>query len=424
MMKFAKQQSASAHHVQKLFRASRSSLLALALVLSAVSLGAAEAANWIPCGSERGTGRCDIPSGVRAVIRYGSDPKPGYASNGYYYWGTEGIASSPCNNFNGDPAEGIHKECAYTTDVSMLSPTGAYRFCANERGSCYVGTTPVWVRYGAPGRWYETIQTGVIACDNGFFNYDPASGQAKRCEVGGPVVVAESAWRGCASESSRCTPGSGASPTYGVLLRYGFGSNWTYRVAKDLTNLSCSNDGFSRDPYYGQHKSCEYVSLDAKALTMGVWDLRVSCENCASSNFTVNWGTDYNTTRQTTQEWSTTVTESMEGGFDIKGVSASVSVSVSQSYAHSSSFSTSVSTNYGQSVSVTCGTGSGRDNIWLYQFRTSTDSPCLASGACSGNTFTTQTFCALNPPVGYRGPQCLPGYCADALCTQCSYPSP
>jgi hypothetical protein len=70
----------------------------------------------------------------------------------------------------------------------------------------------------------------------------------------------------------------------------------------------------------------------------------------------------------------------------------------------STTFSTSLSSNYGEPVSVACGTGTGQENIRLYQFRTNTNSPCLASGTCSGSTFTTQALCVVTPALS--GPPC------------------
>jgi hypothetical protein len=58
------------------------------------------------------------------------------------------------------------------------------------------------------------------------------------------------------------------------------------------------------------------------------------------------------------------------------------------------------------------------------RFRTNTNAECLIHGNCAANTFTTETSCAVNPPTGYKGPQCLLEYCDtdfDKLCTRCKY---
>ncbi|XXF81194.1 hypothetical protein P2318_15945 [Myxococcaceae bacterium GXIMD 01537] len=393
------------------FHAARRTLFSLTLALGLGGAGAAHAANWTNCGSEGGN--CSIPTGARAVIRYGS------ASNGFFYSGASGLTSVPCTNFSGDPAWGQGKSCAYSTDLSLLN-AGTYYTVANEGQTFNVGATPVWVRYGAGGRWYETVQSGPVTCSNAFFNFDPNENSTKVCQVGDAVNMATTTWTDCAAEDSTCALGS-SGEIHGVLLRYGLNGNWTYRIT-DVDNIACRNDRFNKDPSYDQKKLCQYAPLRRQALTFGKWELKVACNGCYNSQYTVQWGTERSSEQMQSQEWSTTVTTSLEEGFEIDGVSAKISYSVAQGYARSSSFTTSLSRTYGQSMSVTCGTGTGQENIRLYQFRTSTTAECLLAGTCSGETFTTETFCAVNPPANYQGPQCLLSQCntsVNAFCTTC-----
>jgi hypothetical protein len=228
---------------------------------------------------------------------------------------------------------------------------------------------------------------------------------------------ATTSWTLCANENSTCALSSVVPKSYGVVLRYGAGTRWTYRIT-DVQDIVCKYDRFNVDPSSGQ--VCEYAVLPVKSTTFGSWTQRIACNGCSGSTFTVQWGTERNTTRTDAAEWSQTVTKSVEGGFSLYGASATVSASIASTYTENASFSNALTSSYGESISVTCGNGTSQ-NLRLYQFRTVTTADTLSSGSYSGDTFTIETFCAVNPPVGYTGPKCLLDYCNDALCTTCSY---
>jgi hypothetical protein len=395
--------------VTQCFRVPRQLLLMLALALTTASLGTAEAATWASCGAEGGS--CSIPSRARAVVRYGNDTK------GYFYWGVQGIDNSPCNNFQGDPAKTLSKSCAYATDISML-PTAYNTHCANEYGTCDVGPTPRWGRYGLDGRWFETIQTGIISCTNGFFNYDPFPGRNKVCQIAEPVELTGN-WTTCASEYSTCYT-SGMDPkTYGVLLRYGLGSRWTYRITT-VSDIHCTNDRFNKDPYDTVNKQCDYIPLASKGTSFGQWISVGYCDNCTSVKQTLTLGTNFSTTQTNQSQWSSTVKASVARDFTIYGATYKVSAEVSYAYSQSQTLSTALSNSITRSTEMMCATPAGTpQNIRMYQFMTNTRADCLHTGTCAADSYTVDIRCVYNPPFGYTGPKCVPGYCADTLRTTC-----
>jgi hypothetical protein len=117
------------------------------------------------------------------------------------------------------------------------------------------------------------------------------------------------------------------------------------------------------------------------------------------------------------------VATSVESGFEVEGASATVSLSVSESYAHSEAFTDALTESADQWFTATCDPSGSAQKRAIYQFRTDTDETCLESGTCSGSTQTAEYVCALDAPADYAGPECVPGYCGDALCTVCDYPA-
>jgi len=338
------------------------------------------------------------------VVRYG-------APNENFYFGADGATSVPCGPLNADPASGQAKTCSFTTDLSL--PT-AYSPCAYEGGTCDVGPDPVWVRYGATGAWYESVQSGIVNCNTGSLGVDPASGQAKRCEVGTPLRLNSAGFKLEATGGSAFTLPPSMNP---VLLRYGTGGSWVYQLT-DARSFTCSNATFNQDPAPGQAKQCEYSVLPGAISLAPKW-AKVGSYN-QTFTFTEEVGQTYSYSQTDTQEWSNTITVGMETGFDLEGTSTKVSSSVASTYAHSQSFQQDVSNTVLTSVSVQCGGDGLSVPVTLYQFIVSGAASCLGAGTCSGDTRTRDFWCAVNPPPGYAGPQCMPGHCANALCTQCS----
>lgn len=358
---------------------------------------------WAACGSEGGS--CQMPPSTRAVVRYGSPGK-------YFYYATDGITSAPCSNYNGDPSVNVGKQCHYTTNLTIAQ---SFTRCSGEGGACDVGGAPVWVRYGVPGRWYETVQTGYVPCNNDYFHYDPAPNQFKFCEVGAPLKTDDTGFQTCAAEGQTC---SLPSTIDGVLMRYGADTRWRYRIA-DTTSIGCSNDIFNDDPAEGTYKFCQYAVLPAKAGTTGAWTQAASCAGCGYLNQAVTWGTQRTDTTTITQQWTQTVTTSMEAGFSIEGITGKVSSSVANSYAHGTAFATALTTSYGQTVTANCQATAPGESLAIYQFSTTTDAECVRESGCVGHTYTNSFVCVHNPPVGYTGPRCAPNDCADLNCTTC-----
>jgi len=165
---------------------------------------------------------------------------------------------------------------------------------------------------------------------------------------------------------------------------------------------------------------CDYVALPSNAVTIGAWTQVASCNGKCTIAETVTYGTEHSQSTTTTDEWSQTVTTSMESGFEIEGVGAKVSTSVASGFAHSSSFQDALSTSVSKSITVDCGEKSDDVQKLLYQFSTHTDRDCLNTGNCSGSTFTLDTVCVTDPAHGYTGPQCAPNACADKTCSVCT----
>ncbi len=406
------------------------------LFLTALS---AQAIDWRTCASEGQT--CTIPQNQPVIVRYGS------ASTAYFYYSMAGVPKFKCGNFNGDPSPTVGgKSCAYSADTLLgftdnsilLTPIAA-------EGKTVSGTSNLrWVHYGLPksttnnnkGTWWNTIQAETWKCTNSAMNYDPTQGQPpKSCYEGMPVSVqlgtdkVTPAWRECGSENGTCTIAAGlkGSP---IVLRYGVGSNWTYRIAtlnNDTVSIKCQTSTFDVDPI-SQNKFCEYVPIIPKAgATIGQWT-KIIDTNCGSSGLTcgnqiaLTVGTDYSTSNTKSSEWSKTVSASINYG-GILGIGASVGVS--SSYGGSTSYTAALTSSKSEEKTSNCATTQpGR--LVAYQFSTTTSANCLKDGACNNTTSTLDVQCVMNPPPGYNGPQCLPGYCGanDPLCLAdtCQYP--
>lgn len=179
----------------------RSVVAAAALIfatLLAESTGAS-AQNLVPCAQEHGF--CRIPYPTRVI--YGV-PGRGAAVD----VAGRGI---PCSNEAfGDPVPGVPKRCAYVArgygggfegpvpwqhrardrrHEEGYGPAGyraaaygaAWRTCADENGFCgFRGHKRV--RYGARGRYVESVYGGGVGCNNGTFG-DPVPGVRKHCQV-------------------------------------------------------------------------------------------------------------------------------------------------------------------------------------------------------------------------------------------------
>ncbi len=385
------------------------------VMTSAVSAG------WISCGNQ--DGNCAVPGGQPIFMRYGS---PSGSYPGYFYYQFAGMTSIPCgDSYGGEPANGIHPKSCHTVDDGY-STTGLNDMvhlgdCSEQHTDCTVTSQPTWIHYGAGTRWLSSIQSGTFYCNDSTFNMDPYRGQHKSCKLGERVFGDKTPeWNVCATQENYCFIGSNST----VLLRYGFGDKWVYRLVTMPSSILCNDDRFSKDPYVGQVKQCEWAILpiSAAAHTTGKWNMiaNLTCTNGAtcSTDIAVSYGSTHTEAYETTEEWVNTATVTMSAGIEINGVSASVEGSASSSYAHSTSYQKSLETNKTTTITNSC-TQSESGTLRIYQFSTSTSVPCLNTEGCNGTTDTLNTICVSNPPSNYAGPQCVPTDCKDPQCTMC-----
>lgn len=92
------------------------------------------------------------------------------------------------NTVFGDPAFGVIKHC----EVRASSfggwgqggvVDGGWTRCADEGGTCQVGSSRVQVRFGTQGRYVYRDVYGGLGCNVNAFGSDPYPGQRKQCEM-------------------------------------------------------------------------------------------------------------------------------------------------------------------------------------------------------------------------------------------------
>ncbi|GAA6179830.1 hypothetical protein NBRC116594_12680 [Shimia sp. NS0008-38b] len=368
-------------------------------------------------------------------VNEGSDCKPGtsslvttrYGTEGtYYFYVTENVEKIPCkNSVNGDPKQGSDKSCQYTVENVLGAPdsTASWNKAATEGESfTYAPTGDHWVRYGTKGHYvYAIIQGGNIQsmpCSNSYFGIDPIK-ENKSCDVGPEYTQGSEGFTECAKEGQSCQPNAATT----LLIRYGTKDGWDTRFYRSGDgSFPCSNTFFGYDPIH-KDKSCLFEEITpTSVITEGEWKQVGSCSGNACDNLSksITYGTSKTSQWSTTSEWGVTVTESMEAGFGIKGVGVKVTASVAASFSQSLGFQEALTTSQSETLSATCDL-SGSTTGLMYQFLTGTVSSCVESGHCTGDTLTADYACIANPPNNYPGPQCVPGYCSDELCLQCSY---
>jgi len=373
---------------------------------------------WVDCADEGQD--CEPGTDDLVVMRYGT-------GENFTYVIVQGVAKVKCSNTWGDPSHGDDKACAFIRKNVFAVPDAADFNTVADEGETFTidGPGPVWVRFGLDGRWIYTLAAGfqieTVPCSNDFFRMDPLHGANKICQIGGAYTLGQGDLIECAVENQDCRPDV-AGP---VLLKYGAEDGYDYRFVHQKDNtIPCTNAYAGKDPRRGPHKRCYFQAVAPTGVeTEGSWREVISCAGAGCSiSHAIEVGTERSNSWTTTEEWSQTVTTSMEAGFEIEGVGAKVSTSVSDSYAQSSAFTKALSITETQTYTAECASDPKYDSRALYQFGTVTREDCLENGDCDGATFTAQYVCVGNAPPGYAGPACVPGYCADALCTTCDYP--
>lgn len=375
-------------------------------------------ASWINCASQGD--HCYPDDSVDVVtMRYGEGAN-------YTYIITQGLNRIACNNFWGNPADGKDKQCAFTTtNILDVAPSDSFSTVANEGETFTLPDTGLvyWVRYGLDDAWMYTLMSGdgvsQMACTNDYFSYNPLDGPDKICQYSQstPYSLSDgSTLAECATEGQNCDLQS----TDVVLMRYGANNayNWRFLHAGDPV-YPCDNDTFAPDPVQVS-KRCYWMPVSPSALsTIGYWQQVQSCldPGCTISQ-EITVGTRRTNTWSTSATWSATVTLSIEDSFSVLGTGEKVSESVASTFAASEAFQSSVSLSETESRTATCSSESVQSSLIMYQFNTGTQENCLQDVNCSGATATTDYACIPDPPSGYQGPQCVPGFCTpgDTLC--------
>jgi len=373
---------------------------------------------WTACGNQGKN--CDIATQDRVLVRYGNLGK-----NNYFFFGVQGESAVPCSNFVGNPSDDDSKQCWYNEDSSSI-PNTTWNKCADERGACNTGTdTPIWVKYGADDKWLFTVQNRTFTCDNDHFGWDPDVGTTKSCWVGYPAIYPSEGpdWTTCATEGNTCDLMATNYSNTGIIIRYGVGDAWNYKIATQSDSFECNNDNFG-NPDDGPNKACGITAyLASGVITEGVWNEVLTCRgaNCGAK-FSITWGSTWSDSVTNQQTWSASVTDSVTAGIAIPPEKASETIAYSGSYANSTTYQQSLSDSLTGSVAVTCDEPVGSDDFRaIYQFATSSAADCLTgTGQCSSKTQTQDYICYTGAQPLPTPPQCLPNACVDgSYCTKC-----
>lgn len=378
-----------------------------------------EETSWVNCADEGK--HCYPDSDGVITMRYGE-------GDNYTYILAQGLDRISCNNFWGNPSDGQNKKCAYTTaNLLKVAPEGSYIEVAKEGATFNLPDTGKmhWIRYGSSNSWMYTVMSGdgeqTVACTNDYFNYNPLNGTDKVCQYSSSAYYTlseDNTLTECATEGQNCTPQVGDV----VLMRYGTDNQFDWRFLHSADSIyECNNETFGPNPVH-ETKRCYWMAVAPSATsTFGVWSKIQSCQGqgCSISE-QLSIGTSRTNTWSTTAEWTSTVTESMEESFEVLGAGGKVSEQVSMSFALSENFQTALSQSVTNTFTATCNPDKHAKNRVLFQFQTNTTESCLETGKCTGATDTQDYACISNPPAGYGGPQCVPGYCRedDPLCLE------
>ncbi|CUH52609.1 hypothetical protein [Shimia marina] len=397
---------------------------------------------WVACAKKDST--CEPETQGLLTTRYG-------LNGTYTYWVTFNTTRIPCNSsVAGDPLSGlsqdnITKECAFTQENIFDAPAvddPAWTEVAKEGGSFYhKGEGLFWMRYGAPEKYVYGLFQGStgdnaqsdqkVTCSDSYFGIDPAQGTEKFCYVGPAYTKGIYGFKECAKEGMTCTPQENVSTT--MVLRYGNETGWDTRLhRRNGGNVPCSDKFFGYDPNKDAKKRCYYdVLAPATVSSEGKWSLVARCTgtSCKELRRSISFGTSKTDTWSTQHQWGVVVTNSIEAEFGIFGTSSKVSASVAASYAQSQEFQQALNTSQTSTLTAICTFEESSDNPEenvktgeMYQFLTGTEAVCTEGGACKSQTYTADHACIADPASDYAGPQCIPGYCANADCSECDYP--
>ncbi|KJE36398.1 hypothetical protein UF64_04430 [Thalassospira sp. HJ] len=396
------------------------------------------AANWVNCARELPipylqTCRINEPDKV-VTFRYGAEGSYFF----YVFKSVKPIEITCWNNVLGDPNPGVPKFCDYTTGTVYGGLDGTdYREVAKEgeQFNVDVSARNVWVRFGfvgaAGGQWYyrtvnskQKLTCNIAEMGQGF---DPAPNIKKVCQVGPVVQEIQNAFKKCATEGATCTVTDRP-----VFVRYGIDDSWTQRLMRTPSSkpFACTNSQFGIDPARLKSKECwfsEYVPAPGATNVYGQWKQKQTCfgNACGSLSATVSRGVSTTDSWEKTDSYGQSITTKIESGeLPILG-GGKVSAEAGLTFSQTSSWSSASTTEIKNGFEVQCNFGSVSDTSFgeMWQFETISSSQCLDKITCSGSIEVLDYMCIvwkeipkeMNPPV------CLPGYCKNNACTECTY---
>jgi hypothetical protein len=386
----------------------------------------AQAVNWTKCADDGK--ECVIPNNQPVMVRYGH---PDYA---YLYYSMAGVAKFTCNNFNGDPMPNIPgKTCSYTTNNQVFTNDTAVlgNPVASEGQTISDPRQKIsWVRYGIAnsttnngyGSWWNTIQSAIWKCNTDAMNFDPTFGQSPRkCYPGKELMVARDflinriTWTKCGDEGKPCTIDSNLNNTP-IVLRYGTGSIWTYRLATLARGvIKCETGVFNESPT-SEVKTCDYTTIVPAITVTGQWN-KIASLTCAKGvaecpkSIDVKYvhGTNFPSKTSDVQKtaWGNAIATSIKNnGLTVLGGNNLFSNNDMPSSDYENSLQ-----NYQQaSEGMLNPFINPGDTLAVYQFAINAKANCLRDGSCDRTTLTKDLLFVRNPPSDYKGPQCVRRY--------------
>jgi hypothetical protein len=155
------------------------------------------------------------------------------------------------------------------------------------------------------------------------------------------------------------------------------------------------------------------------------WALVDTCagQNCALTR-SVSVGISNEVRKIKGEEWSSTLTASVETTVGGEAAGGSVKVGFSASFSESQrrELQKAVTTKTTQMTATNCGQNGKGQTKALYQYQYAVYEDCVSGGQCSPAIVGgTSTVCVVDPPNGAANfrPICAPGCCKNGLCTQC-----
>ncbi len=155
------------------------------------------------------------------------------------------------------------------------------------------------------------------------------------------------------------------------------------------------------------------------------WALVDTCagEGCALTR-TITVGISKEDRETKGEEWSSSLTASLEAtaGGDAAGGSVTVGLSATFSESQRRELQKALTTSTTMATEASCGEQGKGETKAVYQYQYEVFESCVGDGTCSPAVIGgTSTVCVIDPPNGAANfsPRCSPGCCKNGLCTEC-----